>query len=131
MRCFARMWWRLRVWWSRCWGDVALRVRPKLRTLTYRRFERGCFLLGLDPDDVREDNADLSEADAFVQDDGSCRFVEQVCSNHHRIEQVLRHAPPPVREQIVANVAAFFLLQSVRHFKKQAAGSAITPNERA
>jgi len=113
------LWWRVRTWWARRFGDGVVAVTPRLRTVTYRRYERACLLLDLDPDKVRQGNQSMDEADlgdVYVTGE---TLIELVCRNDARIVQVLRQSSKPVAEEIVAHVMAAFFLRSIATFSEQ------------
>lgn len=121
--CFdvlTRAWWRLRLRWARWWRDGAVRVTPRLRRpLTYRRFERACLALSLDPDKVRKGEQDVEAAELGDVYERGPELAELVCRNHRFITQAIRQSERPVAEEILAHVMAAFFLQSLIRFRTQ------------
>ena len=123
-----RAWWAIRVRWAQWWADGAIRLTPRLRPLTYRRYERACLLLGLDPDKVREGQQQPSDAELDDPHATGLELVHLVCSNDDWICHVLRQAEKPVAEEILAHVMASFFLQSLTRWKTQKLSYATTQN---
>ena len=121
-----RGWWWARVQWAQWRRGGALRIQPRLRTVTYRRYERACLLLGLDPQKVREGTQDVEDADLGDVYDTGEELAELVCRNHRWVAYVMRQSERPIAEEILAHVLADFFLRSLARWAEQKASYATT-----
>lgn len=130
----SRLWWHVRRWWAWITGASAVDVTFRLRKLTYERFERACLLVGLDPDDVRKGEADLSDAEIGDVRETGPELIELLCTNHKQVRAVLDRADKPVAEQLCAHLLTRFFFRCVAKWNDQTAslhtmlnGAASTP----
>jgi len=121
-----RGWWWARVQWAQWRTGGALRIQPRLRTVTYRRYERACLLLGLDPQKVREGTQDVEDADLSGVYETGEELAELVCRNHRWVTYVMRQSERPIAEEILAHVMADFFLRSLARWTEQKASYATT-----
>jgi hypothetical protein len=121
-----RVWWWARVRWVQWRMGGALRIQPRLRTVTYRRYERACLLLGLDPQKVREGTQDIEDADLGDVYETGEELAELVCRNHRWVAYVMRQSERPIAEAILAHVLADFFLRSLARWAEQKASYATT-----
>jgi len=121
-----RAWWWARVRWAQWWADGVITIQPRLKTITYRRYERACLLLGLDPQKVREGTEDVEDADLGNVYDTGEELAELVCRNHRWVAYVMRQSERPIAEGILAHVLADFFLRSLARWAEQKASYATT-----
>jgi len=121
-----RAWWWVRVRWAQWRTGGTLRIQPRLRTVTYRRYERACLLLGLDPQKVREGTQDVSDADLGDVYERGAELVALTCRNDRWVTYVMRQSERPIAEEILGHVMADFFLRSLTRWTEQKASYATT-----
>ena len=124
-----RAWWWARVQWAQWWAGGALRIQPRLRTITYRRYERACLLLGLDPQKVRQGTQDVEDADLNDVYETGLELMSLVCRNDAWVTYVMRRSERPIAEEILAHVMADFFLRSLTRWTEQKVSYATTQSD--
>jgi len=122
------LWWHIKRWWAWLWGRETMTVEARLKQLTYRRFERACLLVGLDPDRVRQGEQGLQEAEIGDVRETGPELVRLLCRNDKTVLDVLGRAETPVAEHLCAQLLTRFFFRCVKKWRQQAASSSIMPS---
>jgi hypothetical protein len=122
------LWWHIKRWWASLWERDTVTVEARLKQLTYRRFERACLLVGLDPDRVRQGGQRLQEAEIGDIRETGPKLVRLLCRNDEAMLDVLDRAENPVAEHLCAQLLTRFFFRCVRKWRRQIESYSITPS---
>ena len=119
------LWWHIKRWWAALWGRETVTVEARLKPLTYRRFERACLLVGLDPDRVRQGGQGLQEAEIGDVRETGPELVRLLCRNDEAMLNVLGRADKPVAEHLMAQLLTRFFFRCAKKWRRQIGSSSI------
>ena len=122
------LWWHIKRWWAALRGRETVTVEARLKPLTYRRFERACLLVGLDPDRVRQGKQGLQEAEIGDVRETGPELVRLLCRNDEAMLDVLDRAEKPVAGHLCAQLLTRFFFRCAKKWRRQTASWAITPS---
>ena len=122
------LWWHIKRWWAALWGRETVTVEARLKQLTYRRFERACLLVGLDPDRVRQGEQGLQEAEIGDVRETGPELARLLCRNDETMLDVLDRAEKPVAEHLCAQLLTRFFFRCMKKWRRQIESYSITPS---
>jgi hypothetical protein len=123
-----RVWFWVKETWMHLSGRDTVSLTIRLKDLNYRRFERACLLVGLDPDRVRQGEQDLQEAEIGDVRDTGPELVRLLCRNDEVVLDVLGRADAPVAEHLCAQLLTRFFFRCMKKWRRQIESYSIMPS---